>query len=491
MAELTVEGGTFHVEVDGDPSKPVLVLSNSLGTVLSLWDEQMPAFLRHFRVVRYDSRGHGGSHVGAPPYSIDRLGRDVLSIMDGLEIDRAHFLGLSLGGAVGQWLLLNAPDRIERVVLANTAARLGTADIWNARIRGVLAGKLDDNAQDTITRWFGRDFIDRNPDKIEALQTTLRTMSPQGYAGSCAALRDMDLRHAVSRVRHPVLVISGVDDPVTSADDIAILAAMPNAQHVVLAARHVSNVEAPAAFNEAAVRFLTSAGKARSGRASASPRKAHSGDRRAGGRVTGAARRPIAKVASARKGPARASISKASSTGKAPPTGKASPKQRSVRATPANKNASQAAKAPSTGKSGTKTAARRTTAPKKAVTAPAQRRLKTRSVPKAAAKQTASAAKNASVKRVAGARSPAPSRAPTKRAPVTTVKGPQRAPTANPIRTGKIVASKKATSPETSKKTSANKTAAKKPASKALARSATSRRKASTPSHGTKGRKRK
>ena len=365
MAELNIDGGIFHVEVEGDPSKPVLMLSNSLGMVLSLWDEQMPALLRHFRIVRYDSRGHGGSHGGDAPYSIDRLGQDALAIMDSLEIGRTSFLGLSLGGAVGLWLLVNAPERIGRAVLGNTAARLGTADMWNARIQKVLSGSLDQNADETITRWFDREFVESHPEKIESLKQTLRTISPQGYARSCAALRDMDLRHAIGTVQHPVLVISGADDPVTSAEDIAILAAMPNAKHVVLAARHVSNVEAPRAFDKAVVAFLTSAGTARRGRVPPSSGKARSGDWRTRSGTAPAALRPVVQTAAARKGPSKAATTKAPSAA------------RTVRATSAGKTvrpSSRAARPSSVGKAGAKAAARRATAPQVAPKTPARRR---------------------------------------------------------------------------------------------------------------------
>ncbi len=138
MAELNIGGEAFHVEVEGDADAPVLMLSHVLGTTLHMWDPQMPALLKHYRVVRYDARGHGDSVVSEGPYSVADLGQDALNILDTLGIEKADFIGLSLGGAVGEWLLSHAPRRIGKAVLANTAAQLGNPDMWNSRIDAVL-----------------------------------------------------------------------------------------------------------------------------------------------------------------------------------------------------------------------------------------------------------------------------------------------------------------------------------------------------------------
>ena len=134
----TGDGVAIAYRIDGDARLPVLVLSNSIGTTLHMWDGQIPALSRHFRVLRYDTRGHGASGVPAGAYSMDRLGRDVIELLDGLDIPRAHFLGLSLGGFIGQWLGVHAPDRIDRLILANTSAYLGPAPQWDARIAATL-----------------------------------------------------------------------------------------------------------------------------------------------------------------------------------------------------------------------------------------------------------------------------------------------------------------------------------------------------------------
>jgi 3-oxoadipate enol-lactonase len=262
MTDLRIGDDIFNVTVEGDVTKPPLMLSHSLGTDLSMWDAQMPALLEHFRVVRYDTRGHGGSATTPAAVSIERLGRDALAILDALEIDRVHFIGLSMGGVIGQWLLLNAADRVDRVVLANTAAKLGGADGWNQRIVSMLTGETDAAATETMDRWFGADFTRAAPDRVAAIDNVLRRTDPRGYAACCAALRDVDLRQALldqpTIVDANVLVITGTDDPViTSADTAFLVKAFAGAKHVALEARHISNIEADVAFNAAILAFLT------------------------------------------------------------------------------------------------------------------------------------------------------------------------------------------------------------------------------------------
>src|SRR5437867_287129 len=144
---LDIEGDKFNCRVDGPLNAPVLVLSNSLGTSLSMWDAQIPALTARFRVLRYDTRGHGASTVTPGPYTIGELGRDVLMLLDALKIRRAHFCGLSMGGMIGMWLGVHAPDRIGRIVLANTAPKIGTPEMWNQRIDNVRKGGMEANVE--------------------------------------------------------------------------------------------------------------------------------------------------------------------------------------------------------------------------------------------------------------------------------------------------------------------------------------------------------
>jgi 3-oxoadipate enol-lactonase len=258
MGLLTIGDVTFNVVVEGADDAPTLMLSNSLGTNLHMWDAQMPALRNHFRVIRYDARGHGESDVPAGPYSIDQLGRDALAIMDALDVRKVFWMGLSMGGMVGQWLLAHAPERIERAVLANTAARMSGTDGWNSRIATVLADGMVAVTDAVIERWFTPAFMKSDAELVQPLVGMLHATKPAGYAGCCAAIRDMDLREGIRGADIPVLVVVGRHDPSTPpAEGEAIAAVIPGAELVALEAAHLSNIEDEAAFTAAVVGFLT------------------------------------------------------------------------------------------------------------------------------------------------------------------------------------------------------------------------------------------
>jgi 3-oxoadipate enol-lactonase len=251
-------GTRLNYRFDGPADAPVLVLSNSLGTNLSMWDPQIPALTAQFRVLRYDTRGHGQSSVTAGPYTITQLGRDVVGLLDGLGIERAHFCGLSMGGAIGMWLGICAPERINRLVLCNTAAKIGAAEMWNTRIDTVRTNGLSAVAETQAQRWFTPAFIAEAPDVIASTRQMIAGTSPEGYAANCGAIRDMDQRETISRIRARTLVISGLHDPVISAADRRYLVdTIPGAKLVELDASHLSNVEAPVEFTKALLNFLT------------------------------------------------------------------------------------------------------------------------------------------------------------------------------------------------------------------------------------------
>jgi len=262
MPTISLPDGDLYYQLDGPQSAPVLLLSNSLGTRLSMWDAQIPALAEHFRVLRYDTRGHGQSLVSAGPYTIEQHGRDVLTLLDALGIRQADFCGLSMGGLIGQWLLLNAPQRLRRVVLCNTAAKIASPEVWNPRIEAVLRDgcpamlALRDA---TISRWFTPRFAETQPGQVNRLVEMLASTSPAGYAANCAAVRDADFREQIAAVRLPVLVICGAQDPVTTvADGDFLVNAIKGAKGVVLSAAHLSNMEASQAFTAAVVDFLLS-----------------------------------------------------------------------------------------------------------------------------------------------------------------------------------------------------------------------------------------
>src|SRR5574340_679149 len=258
MSTYEIAGNSFAVRVDGANAAPVLLLSNSLSSDLTMWDDQVPGWSRHFRVVRYDSRGHGASPVSPPPYTIERLARDALGILDALGIGKTHFCGLSMGGMVGMWLLAHAPTRIDRAVLANTSAYMGPRSLWDSRIEFARQSGIDATVEATVTRWFSDAFHAKAPATIDRIRTMIRRTSVDGYVGCCEAIRDMDQRESIPAIRSPVLVIVGASDPSTPPEaGRAIHAAIPGSALTVLDAAHLSNVEQPVAFEEAVARFLS------------------------------------------------------------------------------------------------------------------------------------------------------------------------------------------------------------------------------------------
>jgi 3-oxoadipate enol-lactonase len=254
----TDDGCGLAYSVTGPEDGPALVLSNSLGTDRGLWDDQIQVFTRRFRVLVYDTRGHGASDVPAGDYTLERLGRDVLGLMDHEGMTRAQLAGISIGGLTALWLGVHAPDRVRRLVLANTAARIGSIASWEERRRTVEIGGMGALADATMQRWFTAAFRETQPARVARIRATFNATSPVGYLGCCAALRDADLRADAAGVRAPSLVVTGTHDPATPPADGAWLAAtIPGAQLVELDAAHLSNLERAEAFTEALLRFLT------------------------------------------------------------------------------------------------------------------------------------------------------------------------------------------------------------------------------------------
>ena len=254
----TGDGCRIAYRLEGAEGLPVLVLSNSIATNLTMWDGQVAELARSFRVLRYDFRGHGDSYAPVGAYSLDRLGHDVLEMLDSLQIGRVHFCGLSLGGFVGQWLGIHAPERIERLILSNTAPHLGPASYFDEQIRKVLtAADMLDTADLFMRNWFPDSMLDGRNEIVAEFRTGVRTTSPVGLAGCYAAVRDCDLRRTISLITAPTLVIGGEDDKVTLASHSeAIAAAIPGAKLTLLAGVHMLNVERPVEFMGAVMEFL-------------------------------------------------------------------------------------------------------------------------------------------------------------------------------------------------------------------------------------------
>jgi 3-oxoadipate enol-lactonase / 4-carboxymuconolactone decarboxylase len=243
--------------IEGQSGLPVLVLAHSLGCDHEMWAPQMTDFLHHFQVLRYDARGHGASAVSADDFTLDQLGQDALGLVDKLGIAKFAFCGLSMGGAVGQWLAINAPQRLTGLVLANTSPKFGTPDLWDARRKAVQEeGGMPSVVDAVMQRFF-------SPDKqtsagAQSIRSVLLGTDPQGYAACCAALRDVDNRSAVGKITTPTLVIGSDKDPSTpwEGNGSVLVREIPGAKAVKLDTAHLSNLEQPRTFTGAVLDFL-------------------------------------------------------------------------------------------------------------------------------------------------------------------------------------------------------------------------------------------
>jgi 3-oxoadipate enol-lactonase len=249
----------IHYGLGGPASAPVLVFSNSLGETFEMWDPQMPVFEKQFRVLRYDTRGHGRSSVTPGPYTIEQLARDVVALLDQLQLDRVYFCGLSMGGQTGMWLALNAADRFHKLVLCNTAAKIGTPEIWNPRIEAVRKGGMKSISTAVMERWFSAEYRAKSADVVASTKLTFEASNPDGYVANCAAIRDFDAREVVAAISVPTLVIAGTHDAATTPAEGRYLAdRIASARYVELNAAHLSNIENRDGFNAELGAFLLS-----------------------------------------------------------------------------------------------------------------------------------------------------------------------------------------------------------------------------------------
>lgn len=251
---MSIEVNHF-VEGEGRP----LVLLNSLGTSLGMWDDQAGPLAERLRLIRYDQRGHGESPVPNGPYSLADLGGDLIALLDRLQIERASLCGLSLGGMAAMWVASEVPDRIDRLVLCCTSALLGPASDWQQRARTVRGFGVQAIADAVLARWFTPAFLERRPPAVDRLDAMLRATPAEGYAGCCEAIRDMALTDRLSRITAPTLVISGADDLATPPlHGQAIANAVPGARlDIVEDAAHLANVEQPEAITERILAHVT------------------------------------------------------------------------------------------------------------------------------------------------------------------------------------------------------------------------------------------
>jgi 3-oxoadipate enol-lactonase len=258
MPKSEVNGARLFYTLSGKTDAPVLVMSNSLGTALEMWQPQLAAMESKFHLLRYDMRGHGNSDLAKEACSISTLGHDVLALLDELQMDKVHFCGLSVGGVIGQWLGANAPGRLRSLILCNTAAKIGTPESWNKRIADVEQHGMAAITEAVLERWFTPAFRLASPDAVAPFRAMLLATNPRGYALVGAAIRDMDQRKLVEDIRVPTCVIAGEHDPATTLDDAKFLQArIPGATLVPLPVAHISNVEAAPRFSQAVIDFLS------------------------------------------------------------------------------------------------------------------------------------------------------------------------------------------------------------------------------------------
>lgn len=259
--QINANGTTLRCRVEGPASAQVLLLSNSLASDLSMWDAQAAFFSKSYQVIRYDTRGHGGSQVTPPPYSLSTLVEDVRSLLDGLGIGAVHFVGLSLGGMVGQLFAARYPQRLLSVALCDTAARM-RRDIWEDRIADVRARGIGPQVETTLDRWFTKPFRESNPAVLDRMRDMVKATSVEGYVGCASAIMEMDNVGQLSRIATPALVMVGRQDPSTPVSEAELLhRKISGAQLAVIEdAAHLPNIEQTDAFNNILDRFLRQQG---------------------------------------------------------------------------------------------------------------------------------------------------------------------------------------------------------------------------------------
>jgi 3-oxoadipate enol-lactonase len=247
----------LYYEWSGAEHLPVLLLSNSLGTNLHMWDSQIEPFVQHFRILRFDTRGHGQSSVTPGPYTIEQLSWDVVHLLDELQIGRAYFCGLSMGGMIGMFLGINTAGRFHKIVVSSTAAKIGTTDSWATRIQAVQKGGMKGVVDTVLGRWFTEGFRTAHPAEIQSVRVMLESTSPDGYIANCAAVRDSDQRDTVAKIHIPCLIVVGSQDPGTPPTEAHFLQkTIPGAQLVELQGSHLCNIESKNQFNQHVLQFL-------------------------------------------------------------------------------------------------------------------------------------------------------------------------------------------------------------------------------------------
>jgi 3-oxoadipate enol-lactonase len=262
MAFASINGIVLHHQVIGPSDGPALVFINSLGSDFRIWQEVVPAFAEDFRVVLYDKRGHGLSDAPPAPYTIDEHADDLLGLLDHLGIERFSLIGLSVGGLISQRLAARCPERIQTITLCCTAAKIGTPELWAERIAGVESGGIEPLADNVLQRWFTPLFRETHADEVAGWRNMLVRTPAHGYAGTCAAIRDADLRPDAGRIAIPTLCVAGDQDGSTPADVVKGTADLiPGARFALIdGAGHIPCIEKPAVLSTLIKAHLQEAG---------------------------------------------------------------------------------------------------------------------------------------------------------------------------------------------------------------------------------------
>ena len=257
MPKFTSNDAEINYQTVGDANQPAIVFSNSLGTKYSMWQPQIDALQNDYFVICYDTRGHGASSAPQGPYTIAQLGQDVINLLEHLNVEKASFCGISMGGLTGQWLAIHKPKYFKHVIVCNTAAKIGQEQAWNDRAALVREQGLKPIAATAATRWFTERFIQSQATIVESLSNDLAAGSAEGYASCCEALAKADLREDLKNITVPVLVIAGQQDPVTTvADGQFMVDRIANSQLFEINASHISNIECPEEFTQAVRQFI-------------------------------------------------------------------------------------------------------------------------------------------------------------------------------------------------------------------------------------------
>lgn len=262
--KITANGISVNYQLEGPANAQVVTLSHSLATNLSMWDPQIPALTTRYRVLRYDTRGHGGTDAPEGPYSLEQLAEDVRALLQALKIARTHFIGLSMGGMIGQILGVQHPQMLHSLVLCDTSSRVPAEakPMWEERINVARMQGMEPHVEPTIGRWFTAPFRDKRPDVVDPVRAMIRATNPRGYIGCSQAIAALNLTDRLHAVSVPTLVVVGEDDPGTPvAASRTIHEKIKGSELVILkSASHLSNMEQSEAFNQAVTVFLAKRG---------------------------------------------------------------------------------------------------------------------------------------------------------------------------------------------------------------------------------------